>query len=258
MPSAEGSKGLARSAATPAAQKKKGAKPRRAAAIRSADKSPARLGNGSGARADKMPSKGRAIKHPADAYRAPHFPNGQSRGFVQSESGRMLFRFLPRAQDNFRCNVPPAQPVAPKKEVRDCQGAHSPLIQFSGAPAGRCHTLRQHAAGTRGYPSGPLGQLPPVARLESLIRAVPFRQRRNRLSALRASGPCAEGSKELARGATHALCGGSTASPPQPKQPEPFPARAVFHYSVTGSSFQSARLRNLPVKAFFSLPCSSR
>ena len=52
---------------------------------------------------------------------------------------------------------------APKKEVRDCQGAHSPLILFRGAPAGLCPasitasrkclqacclTLRQHAAAT--------------------------------------------------------------------------------------------------------------
>ena len=41
---------------------------------------------------------------------------------------------------------------APKKEVRDCQGAHSPLIQFRGAPAGRCYTLRQYAAATWGLP----------------------------------------------------------------------------------------------------------
>ena len=113
LPSAEGSKGVV-CGATHAfcrgmtrivaqcshsrARKKKGAKPRHAAAIRSADKSPARLGNGSGARADKMPSKGRTTKRPPNAYRAPHFPNGQSRGFVQSESGRMLFRFLFRAE----------------------------------------------------------------------------------------------------------------------------------------------------------------
>jgi len=35
---------------------------------------------------------------PRTRIRAPHFPNGQSRGFVQSESGRMLFRFLFRAE----------------------------------------------------------------------------------------------------------------------------------------------------------------
>ena len=45
---------------SPAARKKRPSKPHNAAAIRSADKSPARLENGSGARADARPIKGRA------------------------------------------------------------------------------------------------------------------------------------------------------------------------------------------------------
>ena len=53
---------------------------------------------------------------------------------------------------------------APKKEVRDCQGAHSPLIQFRGAPAGRCYTLRQHAVATLGYPSVTYGDSSPLRR----------------------------------------------------------------------------------------------
>ena len=105
--------------AAPAARKKRTPKPHNAAAIRSADKSPARLENGSGARADRMPDKGTANQLTAQAeFARPIFQTGNQGDLSKASPAACFF----------------ASFFAPKKEVRDCQGAHSPLILFRGAP----------------------------------------------------------------------------------------------------------------------------
>ena len=103
----------------PATRKKRTPKPHDTAAIRSADKSPARLENGSGARADRMPDKGTANPLPTNAeFARPIFQTGNHGDLSKASPAACFF----------------ASFFAPKKEVRDCQGAHSPLIQFRGAP----------------------------------------------------------------------------------------------------------------------------
>ena len=103
----------------PAARKKRTPKPHDTAAIRSADKSPARLENGSGARADRMPNKGTPRLLPTNAeFARPIFQMGNQGDLSKASPAACFF----------------ASFFASKKEVRDCQGAHSPLILFRGAP----------------------------------------------------------------------------------------------------------------------------
>ena len=105
---------------------------------------------------------------------------------------------------------------APKKEVQDCQGAHSPLIQFRGAPAGRCYTLRQHAVATLGYPSVTYGDSSPLRRGAKDWRAarlLPHLAATHRWNTWNPSGPpgqrpSAEGSQDVRAAQRMPLRGG--------------------------------------------------
>ena len=84
------------------------------------------------------------------------------------------------------------------------------------------------------HPSGDC--FPAVARLEFSIRAVPFRQRRNRLIAPRASGPC-QGKPKMTSNAAVKLEGGINAAPTEAVRWLSVGAR---HVSPSCSSFIQA------------------
>ena len=88
----------------PAARKKRTPKPHDTAAIRSADKSPARLENGSGARADRMPDKGTAKLLTAQADSRAPFSKWAIKGICPKRVRPHAFS-LPFSRRKRKCGI---------------------------------------------------------------------------------------------------------------------------------------------------------
>ena len=89
---------------SPATRKKRTPKPLDAAAIRSADKSPARLENGSGARADRMPDKGTAKLLTAQADSRAPFSKWAIKGICPKRVRPHAFS-LPFSRRKRKCGI---------------------------------------------------------------------------------------------------------------------------------------------------------